>query len=211
MSGRLKGANDKWLYLAGELTPQQQLKRKEELEVFSDLGNDRFYAHALGLEDVMKDRRAVGVRVGMATMFYQLGNKLDYLTGISGLSEKILNRYFIPTTGKLLELKELVPAEAQFLFPEVVLEQVDVARTHCPVYILHGRGDQTVKIREAKRTEEQLRKGGVEVKFVGVEKWGHSWGDKIWDKYGGGEGGVMHFFEEVMVKVGGGLRDSQTG
>jgi len=204
MSARLGNANDKWLYLSKELTPEQQLKRKEKLGVVSDLGSDRF--HPLTSEEAVRSSREINVRMGIATVFYRLGKKVDYLTGISGLSEKILNTYFIPTTARLPELREVIPVEAWVLFPELVLEEVEVARTHCPVFFLHGRDDRTVGIREAERTARQLKNGGVEVRFVSVDRWGHNWMDEIWDRYANGEEGVMQFFEKVAERrLGGGV------
>ncbi|KAI5801774.1 Alpha/Beta hydrolase protein [Peziza echinospora] len=190
----------KWLYFddrATQLAGRRQ-RIREKLVVQSDLGNLRFHEQ-LSPQDTMRDLQETNERMGMATVLYQIGRKLDYLTGHEGLSTLLLEKYFTPRMVDVASLEDptmSLPVELHYLFPEIILRNPEIAAKHPPVIFIHGTGDRTVLPIESQLTARQLVDAGVEVDLILVQGWGHGYSPNVWQRWGHER--VIPFFKRAM-------------
>ncbi|BGP12832.1 hypothetical protein JCM10213_008094 [Rhodosporidiobolus nylandii] len=105
----------------------------------------------------------------------QTGQAVDVLSGIRGLSKRLLD---LP----LAERAAAVPPEARAVFPSL-----DIPFSFPPTYLLHGMQDTAVSIDESRNLSRALREAGVEVKLWEVEGGEHGFDTE--NGWPGGPGG----------------------
>ncbi|KAF8470028.1 hypothetical protein BDZ91DRAFT_34321 [Kalaharituber pfeilii] len=184
-----------------EAAKRKMEKRRRKLKVESDLGNWSTPLSPTCQQTLMAEMRATSERMALATTLYHSGLLLDYLTGVPGLSRRLLNRFYVPNTnleaGKEEELlASLLPEECRVLFPEVVLREKEAARGHPPTILVHGTRDMTVAIAEAEKTERQIREAGGRALLIKAEGWDHGYQGSVWEKWARGR--VVEFLKEAL-------------
>lgn len=117
-------------------------------------------------------------RAIMPRLLGQLGTRLDVLTGVAGIGERLRSAHEDP----MADLEEAVPEELRWLFPELM-----IGPGYPPTYAVHGTGDNSVMVRESENIVQKIREWGGEAELVLLENWGHVYERAV--------RGVINFFE----------------
>lgn len=96
----------------------------------------------------------VSGRIHLVSWFYHTGEFLDYVTGTSGLSERLRE---LPYD----ERAAAVPHEARAVLPQLLRDS-----DHPPTIFLHGAEDSAVPVTESEHAYEQLKSVGVETELI---------------------------------------------
>lgn len=109
--------------------------------------------------------------MAVSSLYYQLGEWLDYYTGDHTLSQRLRQLRSSSTSGSELS-SVLDPVQAREVIGEKNIKlfpQFGITEDWPPTMFIHGSEDHHVPLRESKHLAEKLKAAGVENELVVVE------------------------------------------